>query len=314
MRRTKLLCLSAALLAATASSAFTQEFPEGPVPTTAIVNVQSRQPVELDPAQLRLQVNGHDTPVSSVRRVIPADAQIAILIDDGLRGSFGLQVRDLQSFINQLPERTQVLVGYMRNGTVDSPRHFSTEHASVASSLRIPLSTGGIDASPYFCLSDFVQHWPSNQPGPRFVLLITNGVDPYNGSTSIMNQDSPYVRKAQNDAIRAGAAVYSIYFGEAGMRGGRGSFSGQSYLQQVGDATGGQLLNAGPISPVSIGPLLSQFGKAINESYLVGFSATATRDRADLKQIKLRTGQSGVKLHAPESVRPGNNVSTIARE
>ena len=87
-----------------------------------------------------------------------------------------------------------------------------------------------MSASPYFCLSEFAKNWPGtpvearrnpealDAMGPaaagtrkaRFVLMITNGVDPYNGSTSILNQDSPYVATAVRDAQRAGAAVYSI--------------------------------------------------------------------------------------------------------
>lgn len=306
MKRTRML-LSATLLACFAGAALAQELPtEGPVPTTAIVGVQSKQPVQLDPALLKLQVNGHDTHINSVNVVRPSSAQVAILIDDGLRGSFNVQLADVQNFIRQLPANTKVLVGYMANGRVLSPGHFSTEHESVAAHLRIPLSQPGVSASPYFCLSDFVQHWPSNEPGPRFVLMITNGVDPYNGSTSIMNQDSPYVRKAQNDAQRAGVAVYSIYFGDAGMRGSRASFSGQSYLEQVAEATGGELLNQGPISPVSIAPLLERFQRDLAESYLVGFDTTARNSRDDsLKPIKLRTTQAGVKLRAPDGVRPG---------
>ncbi len=91
-----------------------------------------------------------------------------------------------------------------------------------------------MSASPYLCLSDFSKHWPgapSNAavdgavaPAPaqhkaRFVLMISNGVDPYNGSTSVMNQDSPYVSASVKDAQRAGVAVYSIYFSDAGIRG-----------------------------------------------------------------------------------------------
>ena len=264
-----ILCLSAALIASAGMLAPAQELTrEGPVPTTALVGVQSKQTAQLDPALLQLQVNGRATPIRSVQMVRPGTAQIAILIDDGLRESFSLQLADVQSFIRQLPANTKVLVGYMSNGTVRSAGHFSTEHESVAAGLRIPLSSPGVSASPYFCLSDFVQHWPSSEPGPRFVLMITNGVDPYNGSTSIMNQDSPYVRRAQNDAQRAGVAVYSIYFGGEGVRGSRASFSGQSYLQQVAEATGGELLNQGPISPVSLAPLLVRFQRDLAESYV----------------------------------------------
>jgi hypothetical protein len=191
----------------------------------------------------------------------------------------------------------------MQNGTIRT-KGFSTNHEEVASDLRIPLSMPNASASPYFSLSDFVKNWPSNQPGPRIVLLITNGVDPYNGRPSVMNQDSPYVQAAQDDAQRAGVAVYSIYYPDAGMRG--GSFSGQNYLSQLAEATGGQTFYQGSIPPVSFKPYLEQFRKAIFESYTVSFRASATKEKRDtLTAIKITTSQPGVKVIAPEAVHPG---------
>ena len=161
-------------------------------------------------------------------------------------------------------------------------------------------------ASPYFSLSTFVKNRPSNQPGARLVLMITNGIDPYNGRPSVLNQDSPYVQTAQEDAERAGVAVYSIYYGDAGMHG--GSFSGQSYLSQVAEATGGELFNMGSIPPPSFAPYLKEFRKAILESYSVSFLASANNEKRDtLTQIKVTTEQAGVKIHAPEGVHPGVN-------
>ena len=124
-------------------------------------------------------------------------------------------MRDFADFINALPPGSKVLVGYMQNGLVRGMNTFTANHQAVADQLRIAMSVAGINGSPYFTLSEFVKHWPSNQPGARFVLLVTNGVDPYNGSTSVMNQNSPYVQTAQEDAQRAGVAVYSIYFPQA---------------------------------------------------------------------------------------------------
>jgi hypothetical protein len=295
-------------LAFTTISAFAQEVPaEGPVPTTALITVQSKSGEPLDPAQLRLQINRHDAPITSVTPVKPAAAQVAILIDDGVRSSFSNQLSDFSDFISQLPQGTKVFLGYMQNGTVRSSMHgFSADHAAVAQQLRIPFSVAGVDASPYFCLSEFVKHWPSNEPGPRFVLLITNGVDPYNGRPSVLNQDSPYVQAAQEDAERAGVAVYSIYYAESGLRGGRGSFSGQSYLQQVAEATGGESFYQGNITPPSLSPYLNMFAKSIAESYTVSFTTNATNEKRDsITQIKLTTKQPGVKIHAPEGVHPG---------
>jgi len=293
-----------ALLALVAAPLAAQEMAtEGPVPTTAVISARSKNDTPLDAAQLKLQVNGHDAPINSVTPVAPSRAEIAILIDDGLRGSFGLQIKDLQTFIDQLPAGAPVFVGYMQNGSVQAAQPFTTDHMAAIHALRVPMSAPGISASPYFCVSDFVKHWPSDRHAPRFLLVLTNGVDPYNGSTSILNQDSPYVQTAQDDAQRAGVAVYSIYYNDAGMR--RGSFSGQSYLQQVATATGGQLLSGG-ITPVSLAPYLRDFNKYIHESYTVNFMASSARERnSTLVPIKVKTSQPGVKIYAPEGVHPG---------
>ena len=289
------------------TSAFAQQLPvEGPVATQATISVDSKNPVTLDPTQMKVEVNGHQTPLTSLNRVQSSSAQIAILIDDGLRTSFDLQLRDLKAFLTELPDGAQVLVGYMRNGTVVGEKTFTTDHAAVASSLRIPIGEAGISASPYFCISDFVKHWPTQASGSRFVLLLTNGVDPYNGSVSVLNQDSPYVQQAQEDAERAGVAVYAIYYGNSGVRGGAAAFSGQSYLEQVARATGGQSLYNGSFTPVSLTPFLKEFSSAIRESYTATFLAPTNHEKAStLVRLKISTSQPGLKVRAPEAVHPG---------
>jgi hypothetical protein len=312
MKHTRILSLFAAL-ALFAGPALAQEVPqEGLVPTTALINVESKNPVQIDPHALTLQVNGRDTPINSVRSASSGNIEIGILIDDGLRSSFSQQLSEIASFINSLPRNAKVLIGYMQNGTVRSTGHFSADHQEITKQLRITMSVPGSSASPYFCLSDFVKHWPSQEPAARFVLMLTNGVDPYNGRPSIMNQNSPYVEAAQNDSQRAGVAVYSIYFPDSGFRGARGSFSGQSYLQQVGDATGGMLFNSGTIPPVSIAPYLNQFGRAINTSYEVGFNANVGGKRDTLTRIRVKSNQPGVKIRAPQAVRPGLNLAAVS--
>ncbi len=312
MRHTRILCFSAAL-ALFAGPVLAQELPqEGPVPTTALINVESKNPVQLDPRALNLQVNGHDTPINSLRSANSGNFEVAILIDDGLRSSFGQQIREISEFIKSLPPNGKVLVGYMQNGTVRSSGHFTADHQEIANDLRITTSIPGSSASPYFCLSDFVKKWPSQEPAARFVLMLTNGVDPYNGRPSITNVDSPYVDAAMADSQRAGVAVYSIYFPDAGFRGDRGSFSGQTFLQQIGDATGGTLFNNGTIPPVSIAPFLNQFGRAINASYELGFMANTGSKRDTLVRIKVKSNQPGVKIRAPQAVRPGLSETAVA--
>jgi hypothetical protein len=259
----------------------------------------------------------------------PSGVQVALLIDDGLSRSAGIQLNDLKGFAEDLPPGVEVFVGYMRNGTVEQVVPFTTDHAQAANAVRLPLGTPGISASPYFCLSEFVRHWPgagasfgdrgpAENDGPsgpqkaRFVLMVTNGVDPYNGSTSILNQDSPYVAAAAVDAQRAGVVVSSVYYSDAGFRG-RGSFSGQSYLAQVAEATGGMEYNEGPINPVALKPYFQEFAHDLSETYVATFPADAGKGgKEHLIRLKMSTNVPKLKLRYAQNVRPGNLESSAS--
>ena len=135
--------------------------------------------------------------------------------------------------------------------------------------------------------------------------MITNGVDPYNGSTNITNQNSPYVATAITDAQRAGVPVYSIYYTDAGFGPRRGSFSGQSYLSQVAQGTGGTTYYQGTGSPVSLEPFLKQFQTAIAETYVATFPVEGNKK---MVYLKVSTSLPKTKLNAPDQVRPGTIV------
>jgi hypothetical protein len=291
---------------------------EGLVPTQALVNVDAKSTPPASASALTVAVNDRKQPLTAWSPVAPANAQVALLIDDGLRESVGRELDSLRSFVRTLAPGVEVLVGYMQYGHVVADQSFTTDHALAASTLHLPAGMPGMSASPYLCLSDFVRNWPesgpsasSSSPGPslrhkaRFILMLTNGVDPYNGSTSIMNQGSPYVDNAIADAERAGVTVYTIYFGDAGMMGGSVNFSGQDYLNQIAQATGGVNLWQGVGNPVSTAPFLQQFQHAIAETYIATFNAPlGNNPERDLVRVKFTAAKT--KLHAPEEVRPGN--------
>jgi hypothetical protein len=289
---------------------------EGVVLTQTIVHADSKADVIPDATAVKLEVNSKVTPLVALTPVKPGGIQIALLIDDGLSRSAGVQLNDLKAFIMGLPTQTEVLVGYMAEGSVRVASPFTTDHAASAATLRLPMGMGGISASPYFCLSDFVKKWPEGQGGPakaRFVMMLTNGVDPYNGSTRLSNQDSPYVEEAVSDAQRAGAAVYSIDSRDAGVRGGSASLSGQSYLQQVAEGTGGDTYYEGTGNPVSLEPFLKQFVHAMAESYIATFKVDAgSGGKEHLIRVKMSTSTPKLKLRVANQVRPGN-IEAAAR-
>jgi hypothetical protein len=297
---------------------------EGIVPTQTLVRADSKnENVIPDATAITLQLNGKSSALTSIAALPASGVQVALLIDDGLSRSAGVQLNDLKNFANNLPAGAEVYVGYMRNGTVETAVPFTTDRDEVMSKVRLPLGAPGVSASPYFCLSEFVKHWPGSgvaysdrgaaEDGgtadrkARFVLMVTNGVDPYNGSTSIVNQDSPYVASAVTDAQKAGVTVSSVYYSDAGFRG-RGSLSGQSYLSQMAEGTGGILYNEGSINPVSLTPYFKQFAHDISETYVATFNANAG-SRDGLVRVKMSTKVPKLKLRYPEEVRPGNQES-----
>ncbi|MCU1252943.1 MAG: hypothetical protein JWQ49_5972 [Edaphobacter sp.] len=314
----RIFALTLFALALPGITAFSQQ--EGPTPTQALVEFDSKTPVSPTAKDVTAKIDNRPTNLLNLAHVPPNGAQVALLIDDGLRTSIGGELNNLRSFITSLPQGTEVYVGFMQNGRVVSANDmpgFTADHAAAAKSLRLPMGLPGASASPYFCLSDFVKNWPSNaenQPGPRsqqpthkarIVLMITNGVDPYNGSTNITNQDSPYVQSAIADAQRSGVPVYSIYYGDAGFRRGRGSFSGQSYLLQVAQETGGQAYYQGTGNPVSLIPFLKQFQNALGETYVATFPVEGNKKMVSLK---LSTDLPKTKVNHPTQVRPGTIV------
>lgn len=274
--------------------------------TQALVGVEAKEAVTPTVDNVSAEVNGKKTRLTSINKVIPTGAQIALLIDDGLRESVGRQLNDLKGFVQALPPGTEIFIGYMQNGRIVPVQDFTTEYATAAKAIRLPQGAPGTSASPYFCLSDFVKHWPAPEGArfkARFVMMITNGVDPYNGSVSPLNQTSPYVDAAIRDSQRAGVAVSSIYYADAGIRGGAASFSGQSYLSQVAEATGGRLYYQGTGNPVSMSPFLQEFSRAVAETYIATFPAPERK--SDLVRIKLSTSLRGAKLRYPQQVMPG---------
>jgi len=325
----KLSILASGLLALVPAMALAQiALPngDGNSATQALVRADSKHGTVPTMQTTRVEIDGHKVPLAGLAKVQPGNTQVALLIDDGLSRSVGIQLQDLRAFATSLPPATELFVGYMANGRILPVANFTTDHASVAKVIRLPQSLAGQSGSPYFCLSDFVKHWPTGtdhvdltQPQAagaplkaRFVVMVTNGVDPYNGSVSVLNQDSPYVEAAARDAQRAGVAVYSVYYSDSAFRSGAASFSGQSYLQQVAEATGGQSLYQGNLNPVSLTPFLREFVNDVSETYIATFPAgVESAAHGRLVQLKISSAENGLKLRHASAVMPGTLESTV---
>ena len=234
-----------------------------------------------------------------------APLQLVLLLDDGSRASLSLQFGDIRNFINALPSTTEIAIGYMRNGTVDMVQNFTTDHASAATTLRQPIGMRGINGSPYFAVQDLIKRWPPGDPQiRREILMVTDGVDRYSGVR--YDPENPYVRAAINDAQKAGIIIYSIFYTGVGQmdQSGYVQDSGQNYLIQFSQETGGDSYYLGFGNPVSFEPFLTDLQRRLQNQYELSF---VSAPKKGLQQLKVKTNQPKTKLQAPAQVLVGGS-------
>ena len=227
-----------------------------------------------------------------------AELELFLLLDDAAGSSLGSQLEDLRRFINSQPATTRIGVGYMRDGTVDIVQNLTEDHNKAAKSLRLPLGLAGVNASPYFSVTDLIKRWPET-PVRREILMISDGIDRYGpGGAS-----DPYVDQVVEQAQRAGIIIFSIYTPGAGHFG--HSFWrinwGQNYLSQLSDETGGESYYLGSEAPVSFSPYLDDLGRRLLHQYLLTFLAKPVKKSA-MQSVKLRTEVPNAELVAADRV------------
>jgi hypothetical protein len=222
--------------------------------------------------------------------------ELVVMIDAGAR-NLGRQFEEIKSFIQNLSPDTKVAIGYMQNGHTAMAGPLSTDHNRAVSELHLPV---GPTTNPYFSLSDLAQSWPSNDPDARReVVMLSDGVDPENRR---FDPDDPYVQSAIKDAVRAGIVVYTLYWrsipsGENGLV----ADGGQSLLNELVQATGGNNYWMGNDNPVSFQPFFADLMRRFDNQYALTFSARLDRKPSN-ETLKLKIEGLGLQVTAPQQV------------
>jgi hypothetical protein len=223
-----------------------------------------------------------------------AALELFILIDDAADTSLGSQLEDLRHFIDAQPPSTKIGIAYMQNGTAQVLQAPTADHGLASKALRLPMGTGGANASPYFSLSDLVKKWPASSDR-RAILMVTDGIDRYYGSGDLSD---PYLDAAIDDASKAGIVVSAIYTPGAGHFGHSywQNYWGQIYLSELSEKTGGEAYYIGFNGPpVSFAPYLEEFNRRLGNQYLLSFLAKPGK-KAEWRKIRLMTEIHGVDL------------------
>jgi hypothetical protein len=263
----------------------------------------AESPVPLQQQDLTVQVGGKSANVTDLvaLRGDRAGLELVILIDGSARTSLGRQMGDIEHFVQSLPPTTAIGIAYMQNGNAVFSQPFTTDKAKALGSLHLPGGSAGSSASPYFCLSDLAKRWPSNnRDNRREVVMVTDGVDPYNLR---FDPENPYVQSAINDSIRAGLVVDSIYWHDQGRydNGAYQNNAGQSLLTQVTQVTGGKSYWQGLGNPVSFAPFFDDLSRRLQNQYELGFVVPA-KSKPEIANLKIKLVMPNTKIDAPQKV------------
>ncbi|HVT98147.1 MAG TPA: hypothetical protein VHE33_11630 [Acidobacteriaceae bacterium] len=274
---------------------------EGTATVTILPKDSHTSSPDISQQTIHVEVNGKQSQITSWQPLRGAQArvEVVLLIDSGARTSLGRELEDIRQFIQSLPPNAKVALASMENGRAVLAGPLSSDRAKVIEQIHLPAGIPGQSASPYFCLSDLAKRWPSNDPAARReVIMITDGVDYYHPQ---YDPDDPYVQTAIRDSIRAHLVVSSIYWRSAGRfdRTWYANNSGQSLLQQVTSATGGNSYWIGMGNPVSLSPYFDDFNRRLRNQYELGFTAP-TSGRPEMANLKIKINAHNVKVTSPE--------------
>jgi hypothetical protein len=308
MNKSRCLLSAIAVLAVWASvtgTVYAQNPSAQGAPAHMLVTVEARHGSSVPDIGPRdvMVYEGHDR--DQVTDWVPAQGdhaalELFILLDDGSNNRLGSQLDDLRQFISAQAPSTLVGVAYMQNGIARVEQNPTSDHALATKALRLPLGIGGVNASPYFSLSDLVKRWPQST-ARREVVMVTDGIDRYYGSGDLQD---PYLDAAIDDATRAGILVYGIYTPGAGHFGHSywQNYWGQIYLSRLAEETGGEAYYIGFTgAPVSFDPYLEDVGRHLNHQYWLTF-VPKPQKKNGWQRIKVTTEVSNAELVAPHKV------------
>lgn len=157
-------------------------------PVTVPVTIRLREPkreVEMRFVDYVLREDGEEQTILSIRKPSENPITLAILIQDDLVSSISNETRGIANFVRRLPPGSRVMIGYIRSGSLDVRRKFTSDLEKAAAGLRSPM--GLAIASPYNPFVEVIEglrRFDSQPLGRRAIMLVSDGLDTSRGVDS----------------------------------------------------------------------------------------------------------------------------------
>jgi hypothetical protein len=192
---------------------------------------------------------------------------LAVLIQDDLVSRVGNELRETADFIRALPAGSQVMVGYIRSGSLQVRQPFTSDLDAASRALRIPVGSTAVSPyNPYTQVRDAVRQFPAGGENRNALLLVSDGLDTSRGFDFSSSVDSIDLNRAVREAKSRGVSVYSFYAPSVGLtsRNRRAISFGQSALNRVSDETGGRAFFQGT-DFVTFNAYFDRLARTLNE-------------------------------------------------
>jgi hypothetical protein len=204
-------------------------------------------------------------PLNGERVVAPIN--LAILIQDDLVSHVSNELERTREFIKGLPGGSEVMIGYIRAGSLQVRQPFTRDLGQAAQALRIVVSsTSASPYNPYVEVREALKKFDSKNKNPNVVLLISDGLDVSRGFDPASVLNSIDMNRAIEEAERRDVAIYSFYAPSVGLtrHNSLAASWGQSSLNRISNKTGGKAFFQGTSDFVTFDSYFKRLTQALN--------------------------------------------------
>ena len=269
-----------------------------PVTVPVTIRLRDSKPVEMRFVDYLLKEDGEMQTILSARTPTDSPMTLAILFQDDLAPSVSIEARNLANFVRNQPAGSRVMVAYIRSGTLDVRRKFTTELDKAAGSIRPALGlASAAPYNPYVEVIEALRRFDSQPLGRRAMIVVSSGLDISRGADSSSAATSMDLERAITQAQRRSVAIYSIFVPPAADIPQPLLSNAQSCLEKLSRETGGRAFFQGMSAPVSFDPFLREIdtllGKQIALTYL------STHPKKGFHKLDIKPLERDVEIRHP---------------
>lgn len=249
---------------------------------------------------LKVEEDGDDQVILSIRSVTNTPLSLAILIQDDLTSEANNKLSEIREFIRGLPRGSRVMVAYLRTGSIQVRQKFTDDLEKAAKSLRIITGSSAVaPGSPYQSVEEALKRFDALPSGRHAVLLVSDGLDTSRGIASSTPTQSLDLDRAILRAQRKSVAVYSFYSPASSTNGGNSLLilNGQGSLERLSNETGGRAFFQGTGAPISFEPFFVDLNMALNRQFALTFLSTHLKK--GYHKLKVFSTNPEVKIEHP---------------